>query len=180
DRSLIAAGTYKNMVSEQAVRGLHELPYFIPTQYYDVHTQNSHVPTGFRRSTGSGVNVFYLESFVDELAHAAAKDPYEYRRELVARNTEFRNRDDWLRALDMVAKMSDWGKPLPEGWARGIAIDDRRRGVGRGTGRQGTICAEVHTVEVTKRGQVILHRVDVVFEQGFSLVNPLTVRKNIE
>ena len=80
--------------------------------HYDVHTQNSHVPTGFRRSTGSGVNVFYLESFVDELAHAAAKDPYEYRRELVARNPEFRNRDDWLRALDMVARMSDWAKPL--------------------------------------------------------------------
>src|ERR1700722_12471576 len=104
DRSLTPSGTHKNPVSEQAVRGLHALPYFIPTRYYDVHTQNSHVPVGFRRSTGSGVNVFYLESFIDELAHAAGKDSYEYRRELIARNTKFRDRDDWLRALDLVAK----------------------------------------------------------------------------
>jgi isoquinoline 1-oxidoreductase beta subunit len=68
------AGTFKNPVAEQAVRGLHELPYHFPTRHYDVHTLNSHVPVGFRRSTGSGVNVFYLESFIDELAHAASKD----------------------------------------------------------------------------------------------------------
>src|SRR5687768_18225910 len=55
-------------------------------------------------------------------------------------------------------------KKLPEGWAQGIAIDDRRRGVGRGNGRQGTICAQVHTVEVTQRGQLKVHRVDVVFD----------------
>jgi isoquinoline 1-oxidoreductase beta subunit len=76
----------------------------------------------------------------------------------------------------MVAKMSGWGTPLPEGWARGIAIDDRRRP----TRTTSTICAQVHTVEVTKRGQLTLHRVDVVFEQGFSLMNPLSVRKQIE
>jgi isoquinoline 1-oxidoreductase beta subunit len=80
----------------------------------------------------------------------------------------------------MVAKMSEWGKPLPEGWGRGIAIDDRRRGRRPGTGRQGTICAQVHTVEVSTRGEVKLHRVDVVFDQGFTLINPLTVRKQIE
>ena len=178
DRSLTPSGTHKNPVSEQAVRGLHELPYYFPTAYYDVHTQNSHVPTGFRRSTGSGVNVFYLESFIDELAHAAGKDAYEYRRELVARNKTFRNRDDWLRALDKVAEMSGWGKPLPEGFARGIGIDDRRRALASRTAT--TICAEVVTVSISKRGQLRLERVDVVFEQGFALVNPLSVRKQIE
>ena len=76
--------------------------------------------------------------------------------------------------------MSGWGQPLPEGWARGLAIDDRRRGIGAGTGRQGTICAQVHTIEVTRRGQVRLHRSDVVFDEGFGLVNPLSVRKQIE
>jgi isoquinoline 1-oxidoreductase subunit beta len=178
DRNLVPAGTYKNLVAEQAVRGLHELPYFFPTVYYDVHTQNSHVPVGFRRSTGSGVNVFYLESFVDELANAAGKDSYEYRRELIARNTKFRNRDDWLKALDMVANMSGWGTALPDGWARGIAADDRRRAL---PGRTATsLCAEVVTVSVSKGGLVRLERVDVVFDQGFSFVNPLSVRKQIE
>ncbi len=170
------AGTYKNPVAEQAVRGLHELPYFVPTLHYDVHTQNSHVPVGFRRSTGSGVNVFYLESFIDELAHAANKDPYEYRRELIARNTKFRDRDDWLKALDQAAKMSGWGTALPEGWARGIAIDDRRR-----PSRQTVaLCAEVVTVSVSRRGELRLERVDCVFDEGFSFVNPLSVRKQIE
>jgi isoquinoline 1-oxidoreductase beta subunit len=178
DRNLVPAGTHKNKVAEQAVRGLHELPYFVPTVHYDVHTQNSHVPVGFRRSTGSGVNVFYLESFVDELAHAAGHDPYEYRRELVARNRNFRGREDWLKALDLVARMSGWGTPLPEGWARGIAVDDRRRAQ---PGRTATsLCAQVATVSVTRGGLLRLERVDVVFEEGFSLVNPLSVRKQIE
>ncbi|HEY2226339.1 MAG TPA: molybdopterin cofactor-binding domain-containing protein [Xanthobacteraceae bacterium] len=178
DRSLTPSGTYKNPVSEQAVRGLHELPYFFPALHYDVHTRNSHVPVGFRRSTGSGVNVFYLESFVDELAHAAGRDPYEYRRELLARNEKLRNRDDWLKALDLVAEISGWGTPLPEGWARGIAVDDRRRALQTRTAT--TLCAEVVTVSVTRRGQLRLERVDIVFEEGFSLVNPLSVRKQIE
>ena len=175
-------------------RGVAMPPYWMPNYRLRQHITTAHVPAGRVRSTGARPNTFYMETFIDELAHAAGKDPYLYRRELIARNPPentqdrfmgtgvggFRYRDDWLRALDMVAKMADWGKKLPEGWAQGIAIDDRRRGVGRGTGRQGTICAQVHTVEVTKRGKVIVHRVDVVFEQGFSLVNPLTVRKNVE
>jgi isoquinoline 1-oxidoreductase beta subunit len=176
DNNATPAGTYKNPVAEQAVRGLHELPYFVPTLYYDVRNQNSHVPVGFRRATGSGVNVFYLESFIDELAHAAGKDSYEYRRELVARNTKFRDRDDWLEALDMVAKMSGWGAPLPEGWARGIAIDDRRR-PSRTTV---ALCAEVVTISVSRGGRLRLERVDCVFDEGFSFVNPLSVRKQIE
>jgi isoquinoline 1-oxidoreductase subunit beta len=171
-----SAGTYKNRVAEQAVRGLHQLPYHFPVRHYDVHTRNSHVPVGFRRATGSSVNVFYLESFIDELADAAGKDPYQYRRELVARNAEFRDRNDWLRALDMVAEMSRWGTPLPAGWARGIAIDDRRR-PSRSTV---ALCAEVVTVSVSRGGLLRLERVDVVFDEGFSFVNPLSVRKQIE
>jgi isoquinoline 1-oxidoreductase beta subunit len=176
DTSSTPAGTYRHAVAEQAVRGLHELPYFVPVRQYDVRTRNSHVPVGFRRATGSSVNVFYLESFIDELAHAAGRDPYQYRRELIARNTKFRDRDDWLKALDQVAEMSGWGKPLPEGWARGIAIDDRRR-----PSRQTVaICAEVVTVSVSKQGLPRLERVDCVFDEGFTLVNPLSVRKQIE
>jgi isoquinoline 1-oxidoreductase beta subunit len=124
------------------------------------------------------VNVFYLESFIDELAHAAGKDSYEYRRELIARNTLFRDRDDWLKALDMVAKMSGWGQSLPQGWARGIAADDRRRAA---PGRTATsLCAQVVTASVSRSGQLRLERVDVVFDEGFSFVNPLSVRKQIE
>ena len=172
------AGTHKNLVAEQAVRGLHELPYFVPTFAITTstpRTATSRSDSGVRPA--ARVNVFYLESFIDELAHAAGKDPYEYRRELIARNTKFRDRDDWLKALDMVAEMSGWGTPLPEGWARGIAIDDRRR-----PSRKATValCAEVVTVSMSRGGLLRLERVDVVFDEGFSFVNPLSVRKQIE
>ncbi len=78
----------------------------------------------------------------------------------------------------MVAKMSGWGTPLPEGWARGIAVDDRRRAA---PARSATsLCAEVVTVSVSRAGVLRLERVDVVFDEGFSFVNPLSVRKQIE
>ncbi|HEY6988878.1 MAG TPA: molybdopterin cofactor-binding domain-containing protein, partial [Bryobacteraceae bacterium] len=176
DRDLSRHGTYNNLVAEGAVRGLDELPYFVPTFFFDVHTQNSHVPVGHRRSSGSAANVFYLESFIDELAHAAGKDPYEYRRELIARNTEFANRDDWLKVLDSAAEMSGWGSPLPEGWARGISIDDHRH-----SGKPAiSLCAHVVTVSISRGGLLRLERVDVVFDEGFSFINPLAVRKQIE
>ena len=65
---------------------------------------------------------------------------------------------------------------MPEGWARGVAVEDRRRTSRAHT----TVCSEVHTLEVSRRGQVRLHRVDIAFDSGFTLVNPLTVRKQIE
>jgi isoquinoline 1-oxidoreductase beta subunit len=170
--------------TDQGFRGLSAPPYFVPNYRLTVHYPMTHVPIGTRRGTGACPNAFYLEGFIDELANVAGKDPYLYRRELIARNPAapklgiggFPHRDDFLKALDMVAKMSGWGTRLPEGWARGIAIDDRRRP----TRTTSTICAQVHTVEVTQSGQVTLHRVDVVFEEGFALMNPLSVRKQIE
>jgi isoquinoline 1-oxidoreductase beta subunit len=141
------------------------------------HSARFHVPVSTRRATGSPANLFYIESFIEELAHAAGKDPYQYRRELIARNN-FVFKEDWLTALDMAAEMSGWGKPLPEGWARGIAIDDRRED--RRHPDVCTVCAMVCTVSVSRRGQVRLERVDVAFDEGFGFVNPLTVKKQIE
>ena len=74
--------------------------------------------------------------------------------------------------------MSEWGTPLPEGWARGIAIDDRR--YDREETDVCTVCAMVCTVSVSKAGAVRLERVDVAFDEGFGFVNPLSVRKQIE
>ena len=141
------------------------------------HFADFHVPCGTRRATGSPSNVFFVESFIEELAHAAGKDSYEYRRELISRN-DFLFKEDWLRALDIVAEMSGWGTPLPEGWARGIAIDDRR--YDREKPDVCTIAAMVCTVSVSKAGVVRLERVDVAFDEGFGFVNPLSVRKQIE
>jgi isoquinoline 1-oxidoreductase beta subunit len=176
DRRPTPAGTHKNGVFEQAVVCLDKLPYHVPTRYYEVHKLRTHIPVGFRRSVGWGVNAFYRESFFGELAHAAGRDAYEYRRELLARNPDYPNRDDWIKALDAVAELSGWGTPLPEGWARGIAVEDRQRPAPTPI----SLCAEVVTVSVSRHGLVRLERVDVVFDQGYGLVNPLAVRKQIE
>ncbi len=168
---------------DQLVRGMTAPPYFIPNYRYSARELEEFVPLATRRATGASSNCFFMESFIDELAHATGKDPYQYRRELISRNPidrpgvgGFYRRNDWLTALDMVAKMSNWGTPLPEGWARGIAIEDRRRP----SRPHSTIGAEVLTVEVTRRGQLRLHRVDIAFEEGFGYVHPVAVRKQIE
>ena len=151
--------------------------YFVPNLRVSNHFADFHVPCGTRRATGSPSNVFFVESFIEELAHAAGRDSYEYRRELISRH-DFQFKDDWLKALDMVAEMSGWGTALPEGWARGIAIDDRR--YNREDVDVCTVCAIACTVSVSKAGAVRLERVDVAFDEGFGFVNPLSVRKQIE
>src|SRR6476660_1101741 len=149
--------------------------YFTPNYRYSNHTTKFHVPVGTRRGVGQAAHEFYRESFLDELAHAAGKDPYRYRRELIAR-TNLPYKDDMVRALNMAAEMSGWGKPLPRGTQRAIALEER----GAETNRMATISAMVHTVSISREGKVKLERVDIAHETGFSLVNPLSVKKQLE
>ena len=149
--------------------------YYVPNYRFSNHTTNFHVPVGTRRGVGQAAHEFYRESFIDELARAAGKDPYRYRRELIAR-TELPFKADMLKALDMAAEMAGWGEPLPLGVARAIALEER----GAETGNSATISAMVHTISVSRDGRVKLERVDVAHESGFGLVNPLSVKKQIE
>jgi isoquinoline 1-oxidoreductase subunit beta len=149
--------------------------YYVPNYRFSNHTTSFHVPVGTRRGVGQAAHEFYRESFMNELAHAAGKDPYLYRRELLARtNLPFKN--DMIKALDTAAEMSGWGKPLPKGTARAIALEER----GGETGGSATISAMVHTVSVGRDGKVKLERVDIAHDQGFGLVNPLSVKKQLE
>ena len=149
--------------------------YYVPNYRYSHHMTKFHVPVGTRRGIGQAANEFYRESFMDELARAAGKDPYRYRRELLSR-TNLPYKADMIKALDMAAEMSGWGTPLPRGTARAIALEER----GAETNRSATISAMVHTVSVSREGKVKLERVDVAHETGFGLVNPLSVKKQIE
>ena len=149
--------------------------YYTPNYRYTNHTTQFHVPVGTRRGVGQAAHEFYRESFMDELARAAGKDPYLYRRELIAR-TDLPYKHDMIKALDMAAEMSGWGTPLPEGWARAIGLEER----GAESDGMATISAMVHTVSVSRAGKVKLERVDVAHEVGFGLVNPLSVKKQIE
>src|SRR5438034_9031659 len=117
--------------------------YHAPNYRFSNHTTKFHVPVGTRRGIGQAAHEFYRESFINELAHAAAMDPYRYRRELIAR-TSLPYKEDMIRALDMAAEMSGWGKPLSRGKARAIALEER----GGETNRMATISGMVHTVSV--------------------------------
>jgi isoquinoline 1-oxidoreductase beta subunit len=149
--------------------------YFAPNYRFSTHSARFHIPVGTRRGVGAPAMTFYRESFMDELAHAAGKDPYLYRRELIAR-TDLPYKADMIRALDMAAEMSGWGAPLPAGTARAIALEER----GAEGGGHATISAQVHTVSVSKDGKVRVERVDIAHDEGFGLVNPLTVKKQLE
>src|SRR5207247_2116104 len=108
----------KNGVDSIAVEGASDLPYEIPNVQVDWRQAPGGVPTLWWRSVGHSHNAFVVESFLDELAHAAGKDPYEYRRALLA------NRPRHKRVLEFVAEKAAWGKPVAEGRGRGIAMHE--------------------------------------------------------
>jgi isoquinoline 1-oxidoreductase subunit beta len=149
--------------------------YAVPNYRFSNHSTQFPIPCGTRRGVGQAAHEFYRESFINEMAHAAGRDPYEYRRELIAR-TDLPYKNDMIKALDLAAEMADWGSPLPEGTARAIALEER----GAESNGLATISAMVHTVSISKAGVLKLERVDVAFDTGFGLVNPLSVKKQIE
>ena len=161
---------------EQLIRGLHQLPYQVPNQLFDYQLRNTHVPTGPWTSVGRSQNEFFLETFVDELAHAAGKDPYQYRRALLQANPDSRFSKSWIQVLSAVAEKTDWGRQLSPGSGMGIAIGDSRR-LSR---KEITICAAVATVSVSKKGEVRAERIDVAMDTGPFLVNPLAAERQVE
>jgi isoquinoline 1-oxidoreductase beta subunit len=176
---LIEYGKYKAKLAGQVLRGLHKIPYGIPNQRVEINTMKTFVPCAPWRSTGSYANVFYLESFIDELAHAAGKDPLDYRRALInaAKPEAFaeNSKTDWLKIIDVAAEKSGWGKSLPKGKGMGFAIDDRKSIPARGT----VIVALVATVSVSQGGQVTIERFDIVHEAGYAIVNPEAAERQL-
>ena len=140
-------------------------PYDIPNVLVDYINNNPGVPCGFWRSVGNSQNGFILESFVDELAHAAGKDPYQFRRQLLSKPPAAR----LLAVLNLAAEKADWDKPLPGGVYRGIAAHFA----------YGTYCAQVAEVSVAKDGTVKVHRVVAAIDPGW-VVNPDTLTAQVQ
>ena len=113
--------TIKNGVDLHALGGIVNMPYAVPNIRVEFAMRNSHVPVGTWRTVFHTQNPFFRECFIDEMAHAAGRDPYEFRRPLLAKSP----RD--LRVLDACAKAAGWGSPLPAGVHRGIAVQDMTR-----------------------------------------------------
>jgi len=138
------------------------LPYAIANQDIRAVAAPTHVRTGAWRSVAHTQHGFFTESFVDELAHAAGKDPLQYRRDLLAHAPRH------LAVLDKAAAMADWSTPAPAGRARGIALVESF----------GSIVAEVAEVEVVE-GRVKVHRVCAAVDCG-DVVNPDTATAQVE
>jgi isoquinoline 1-oxidoreductase beta subunit len=156
-------GAAANGVEPSAVEGLANVPYLADALKVDCALKNTHVPVMFWRSVGSSQNAFAVESFIDELAFAAGRDPLDYRRALLA------GKPDFLAVLDKLADKGGWGRALPAGTAQGLAIHEAF----------GTIVGEIAQVAVSKSGAVKVERVTACVDCGH-VVNPLHVEMQIE
>ncbi len=137
--------------------------YGIPNLLIDHAMRNPHVPPGFWRGVNLNQNAIYLESFMDELAHAAGKDPLEFRRALM------KNHPKHLAVLNAAAEKAEWGKPLPAGVFRGICQ----------TMGFGAYVAAVAEVSVGDDGKLKIHRIVAATDPGH-VVNPAQVERQIE
>ncbi|MGH8738702.1 MAG: molybdopterin cofactor-binding domain-containing protein, partial [Burkholderiales bacterium] len=152
-----------NGVDSMAVEGVQDLPYDIPNLRIEYSQQEPGVQVWFWRSVGHSQNIFFSESFVDELAHAAGKDPFEFRRTLLGKQPRYKG------ALELAAAKAGWGTPLPAGVQRGIAVAQSF----------GSYVAEVVEASVADDGRVKVHRVVAAVDCGMT-VNPGIIRRQIE
>jgi len=141
-----------------AVDTLESNGYEVPNTRVEVLLKNTHLPVWFYRAPGGNQHVFAIESFLDEIASASGIDPYQMRRKLLS------GKPDWLKVLDTAAEKGDWGKPLPRGSGRGIAICTFTD----------SLCAQVAEVTVKPDGHVKVNRVTVALDTRH-MVNPQTV-----
>jgi isoquinoline 1-oxidoreductase subunit beta len=107
--------TMKKGIDNAAVEGLSNLEYDVPNVSVEYVRIDTPVPVGFWRSVGSSHNAFTVETFIDELAHLARKDPLRFRLDLLKKHPRAQ------RVLEVAAEKAGWGKPLKEGMGRGIA-----------------------------------------------------------
>jgi isoquinoline 1-oxidoreductase beta subunit len=158
------AGMIKDGVDPTCVEGAADSPYVtaIPNHRVDLHVMDPGVPVLWWRSVGNSHTAFAVESFVDELAHAAKRDPLEFRRQLLAKAPRVR------AVLDLAAEKAAWGSPPPAGRARGLAVHESF----------GSIVAYVAEVSV-EAGQIRVHRVTGAIDCGIC-VNPLGLRAQVE
>lgn len=154
-------GAFGTRPDPSSVSGINDHPYRIGSALIDWSPLSTPVPIGVWRAVGHSQNGFFMESIIDELAHAAGLDPYEFRRALID--------DERLRnVLDTVAKAAEWGTPLPEGHGRGIAIMEG----------YGSIVAQVAEVSVRDR-RIKLQRMFSAIDCGMA-VHPDNVHAQME
>jgi isoquinoline 1-oxidoreductase subunit beta len=153
----LAKDTLDPFMAEAAVAA-----YQIPNTQHDLVIHDTGVRVGYWRAVSHNMNAFANESFIDELAAGAGKDPYQYRLNLLKDKPRFAN------VLKLAAEKAGWGKALPAGRGRGIALMEG----------YDTYMAQVAEVSV-RNGEIVVHRVTVAADLGY-MVNPDTVEAQIQ
>jgi isoquinoline 1-oxidoreductase beta subunit len=155
---------FNNGLDPDTTDGAIDLSYALPNMRVEyVRVEPPGIPTAFWRSVGPSHNVFVVESFIDELAAAANKDPLEYRRALLDKAPRAK------AVLDLAAEKAGWGQPLPQGAGRGVSLQSVF----------GTYMAQVAEVDVSQDGEVRVRRVVCAVDCG-TVVNPDTVEAQVQ
>jgi isoquinoline 1-oxidoreductase beta subunit len=155
---------FQKGIDIDAIDSAVDMPYDIPNFHVEyVRAEPPAVPTGFWRGVGPNNNVFAIESFMDELARKAGKDPIDFRRAMLGKNPRL------LAALDLVAEKSNWGQPLPARVGRGVSVQPSF----------GSFIATVVEAEIDEQGEVHLRRVSCAVDTGIA-VNPDTIMAQLE
>jgi len=153
-------GSVKNGMDSSSVEGVSDIAYDIPNILVDYQLVAGPVPMGFWRSVGASQNGFFSECFVDELAAAAKRDPYEYRKALLSKKPRH------LGVLNLAAEKAGWSKPLPKGMYRGIAVLEAFA----------TYVAEVAEISVDKDNNIKVHRMVCALDCG-RVINPSIIEQ---
>jgi isoquinoline 1-oxidoreductase beta subunit len=150
---------FQGGIDIDAVDSAVDIPYDIPHLRVEyVRDEPPAVPTGFWRGVGPNNNVFAIESFIDQLAKKAGKDPVEFRRGMLEKSPRL------LAALNLAASKAGWGTPLPARVGRGVAVQTAFA----------SFIATVAEAEVDENGEVHLRRIVCAVDTGIA-VNPDTV-----
>ncbi len=156
-------GMIRDGIDESSVEGAAHMAYAIANRHVELHSPTQAVPVLWWRSVGHTHTGFVVESFMDELARAANRDPLELRLSLLADKPRHR------AVLELVAERSGWGSEMPEGRARGLAVHESF----------GSVVAEVAEISVSESGELTVDRVVAAVHCGIA-VNPLNVEAQIE
>jgi isoquinoline 1-oxidoreductase beta subunit len=159
-----APSTFEDGLDADAVEGAIDFPYDTPNLHVQyVHAEPPGVQTCFWRSVGPGHNIFVIESFVDELAHAAKQDAVVFRRAHLAKEPRL------LACLDLAAEKAGWGSALPARVGRGVACQSVF----------GSYVAAIVAAEVDANGEIAIRRVTAAVDCG-TIVNPDSVEAQIQ
>ena len=152
----------QNNLEGQAIDGIVNSPYKIPNFYVGGVMKNTHLPVSFWRSVGGSQNCFFYESFIDELAHAAGKDAYQFRRAML-------DRVDFVGVIEKLHEKSNWDQKLPKGRGRGIAVAENH----------GSVVGTVAEVTVSDGDKIRVDRF-IVAVDCYHVVNPKIIESQME